>query len=126
MVVSKNLVDNDAVGCDPAGNRKVRQALENPAWKPVINEGATANDEEKLIASNGPTVSLGWVRSGMIMQGIEKRAVDQVGGPNHGCRPDKEATGKSSHSIASAECCNAKEKLKPKTKFLLVEDFLRE
>jgi hypothetical protein len=62
----------------------------------------------------------------MVVERVEQGTIDEVGRPNHGCGPDKEATGKTCHAIASAKRCDSKEKLEGKAKLLFVENLLCE
>lgn len=59
---TENLLDNDTVGRNPANPSKRRQALEDPAGEPEPDKGAGANNEEQLVAADGPTVGLCRVR----------------------------------------------------------------
>lgn len=58
MLRAEDLVDDDVVGRDPADPGEDGQALEDPARKPVVAEGAAADDEEELVAADRPPVGL--------------------------------------------------------------------
>jgi hypothetical protein len=60
----------------------------------------------------------------MIVQCVEKGAVDQVGRPDHGCRPDQKTSRKTGESVPSAECRDAQQHLPAPAKVLTVESLL--
>lgn len=121
---AENLVDNDIVWRNPANPGKRRQALEDPSGEPVPDKGTKANNEEQLIAADGPTVGLCRVRWRVIVQAVEESDVDQIGGPNHGGRPDQEATSQTSQAVSSTQRGDAEEKLESPAEILLVKETL--
>lgn len=97
---TKYLLDNDTVRRNPANPSKRREALEDPAGEPEPDKGTGAHNEKQLVAANGPTVGLCRVRWRVIVQAVEEGDVDQVGRPDHGGRPDQEATSQASQAVS--------------------------
>lgn len=58
------------------------------------------------------------------MQAVEEGDVDQIGGPNHGGRPNQEATGQASEAVSSTQGSDAEKKLKRPTEILLIKETL--
>lgn len=58
------------------------------------------------------------------MQAVEEGDVDQVGGPNHGGRPNQEATGQASEAVSSTQGSDAEKKLKRPAEILLIKEAL--
>ncbi|KAH6607395.1 hypothetical protein Trco_003708 [Trichoderma cornu-damae] len=108
---AEDLVDDDVGRGDPADPGKGGQALEDPAGEPVPDEGAEADDEEELVAADGPAA-------------VEEGDVDQVGGPDHGGGPNQEAAGQAGQAVPGAQGGDAEEKLEGPAEVLLVEELL--
>lgn len=121
---AKDLLDNDAVRRNPTNPGKRRQALEDPTGEPVPDKGTKAYNEEQLVAADGPTVGLCRVGWRVIVQAVEEGDVDQVGGPDHGGRPDQEATSQAGQAISSTQRGDAKQKLECPAEILLVPQTL--
>lgn len=54
----KDLLNDDAVRDSPADPGKGREAPEDPPGEPIPEERAESDDEEELVAANGPAVRL--------------------------------------------------------------------
>lgn len=121
---TKDLLDNDTVGRNPANPSKRRQALEDPAGEPEPDKGTEAYNEEQLVAADFPAVGLCRVRRRVIVQAVEEGDVDQVGGPDHGGGPDQEATSQASQAVSSTKRGDAKQKLECPAEILLVPQTL--
>lgn len=119
--VPEQLVDDDVVGCDPGGESKVRKRLEDPAREEVPAEGAAENDQEVPVTTDAPSVRLARVGRGVVVEGVEERGVDQVGGPDHGCGPYQELAEQASETVAEHLRGKGEEKLEPPAKVVAVE-----
>lgn len=121
---AKELVDDGAVGPNPAEKAKVREAFENPTREPVPDKCGEADDTEEPVAADGPAVGSRGVGWRVVVQAVEHGAVDEVGRPDHGSWPDQEATGETGKAISGAERSDAKEELESPAKGLVVEEAL--
>ncbi len=119
-VAAKQLVDDDVVGPDPGDPAEPRQALEEIAGEPVPQEGAGEDHHEPLVAADAPAVGARGVGGRMVVEGVKEGAVDEVGRPDHGGRPDEESPGQSGQPVARAERRDAKHDLPQPPKVLLV------
>lgn len=58
------------------------------------------------------------------MKGVKEGAVDEISRPDHGCGPHKESPGKTSKTVAGAQCRDAKQDLESPPKMLPIKLFL--
>jgi hypothetical protein len=123
-ITAKQLVDDGAVGPDPGDPREPRQALEEDAGEPVPHKRAHKDIEEPLVPADGPAVGPRRVRGRVVVEGVKEGAVDEVGGPDHGRRPDQEAARQPGQPVPGAERRDAKHHLPQPAKALLVPDLL--
>lgn len=121
---TENFVDYDTIRRNPHNPGKRRQALEDPSGEPVPDKGAKSNDEEQLVAADGPTVGLCRVRWRVIVQAVEESDVDQISRPDHGGRPNQEAASQASQPVSSTQRGDAEKKLESPAEVLLVPETL--
>ena len=86
---AEQLVDNDVVRDNPADPVEVRERAEEVAGEEVPTERADEDVEEEPLAGDTAAGSHAGVVLGV--KGVEQRAGDQVGGPDHRGRLHQEA-----------------------------------
>ena len=88
---AEELVDNDVVRSDPTDPVEVRQRLERISRQPVPAERAEECVGKEPLA--GDTAARAHACILLRVQGVEERAGDEIGGPNHRLGLYKEPAG---------------------------------
>lgn len=122
--VSKYLIDNHVVWCNPADPRKVSKSLSNPTWEPVPGETACKDNQEILVSANPPSIGLSRVCRRVVMKGVHQGRVGKRRWPYHGTGPDQETANYTCHSKPKALGSDDQEHLESPAKGLFVEDLL--
>lgn len=123
-VAAKDLVDDDVVGGDPAGEHEELEELGKDLGNPLPDKGAGGDDEEEAVAANLPAVGHGRVGGRVVVQRVHDGGGDEHSGPHHGRGPDEEASGDASNAEAHGLGGEDEEDLEAPAELLVVEDFL--
>ncbi len=92
--------------------------------EPLPAEGGKSHDEEELVTADRPAVGLRRISGRVAVQGVHDRASDQSRGPDHGSRPNQEATHHTRHAEAQGLGGQGEEDLEAPAPGLAVEDLL--
>ena len=87
---TKELIDDDVIGTDPADKGKDAEEGRDEAREPVPGEGADEHIEEVSVSGDPPPMGLGRICLRMIVKTVEESGVDQAGGPDHGGGPHED------------------------------------
>lgn len=83
-VSTKDLVNNDVVGGDPAGEHEQLEELGNNLRDPLPAKGTSRDDEEEAVSANLPAVGHGRVGGRVVVQRVHDSGGDEHSGPDHG------------------------------------------
>ena len=67
----KQLVDDDILGSDESGESEDAESCEEPPWDPVPDKAAYKAIQEEPVSRDAPTVGIGRVGLGVIVQSVE-------------------------------------------------------
>lgn len=83
-VSTKDLVNNDVVRGDPAGEHEQLEELSNNLRNPLPAEGSSRDDEEEAVSTNLPAVGHGRIGGRVVVQRVHDSGGDEHSRPDHG------------------------------------------
>jgi len=117
---SKQGIDNNIVGSNPARPVEYAQSCEKKSRDPVPNEGYSHGDPQEALAGHVAFIAVAVV----LVEGIEEGTTGQSTRPDHIWWPDDEPTKKSADTETDALRTNGEENLEGHGDGLAIEDTL--
>ena len=124
---AKEGVDGDVLRLDPSKKREDGEAGEEVSGEEVPHERASGQVQKPPVPADSPAVRLARVRGRrVVVEGVEKRHVDEILRPYHGGGPDQEPPRDARQPVACAQGCDSEQHLERPVEALAVKCPLRD